>query len=456
MVEQIVERRQTSNHHPLKLPFVDTSPLWDVRWLLLLLPVWWLLGVEQFIWVVGFGWAAAKSAYRGRGRLVWLSPQRWFLAFLFVYLISGLFIVESFRYITFVRNVGAYLAAFFLLLVIVNEVRSWREIYVVGQAALIAVGASALMGLFGMLHVWTPTFTSALGQVMPTWIADTDYGARIAARSIGQWGWFLGLGRYFRLSGFFLFATSYASALVFVFPFFVFYWRRQRGLKRLWGAVFLILIGMNLFFTTARVSFVALLGGMIYFLLYASHYRRLWRGVAIFASLLLIGGIALTLLADSWQGDNRVVNQAQGSVDTFLRARGGGSFDDRFRVYEHTLRGVGQRPLFGWGTERDFADFPYPAGSHNEYLAVLYRQGGIGFLVFLGMLWSTWRHTRPVPLDDRNKERFLPYGRWFFVAVLINGLGTVPIVDATVYVIQWTFLALLIAGRRTTRLQPAG
>jgi O-antigen ligase len=450
MVEQVAERGQTSNHLPLRLPFVDTSPLWDVRWLLVLLPVWWLLGMEQFIWVVGFGWAAVKSAYRRGGCLVWLSPQRWFLAFLFVYLISGLFIVESFRYITFVRNFSAYLAAFFLLLVIVNEVRSWREIKVVGQAALIAVGASALLGLFGMLHIWRPSFTSAIGQVMPAWIADTDYGARIAARSIGQWGWFLGLGRYFRLSGFFLFATSYASALVFVFPFFVFCWRRQRGLKRLWIVFFLILLGMNLLFTTARVSFVALLGGLTYFLFYASVRRRLWRGTAVFAILLLIGGILLTVLAESWHGDGAtVIEQAQQSVDTFLRARGGGSFDDRFRVYEHTLRGVGQRPLFGWGTERDFANFPYPAGSHNEYLAILYRQGGIGFLVFLGMLWSAWRHTHPVPSDDGNKERFLRYGRWFFVIVLINGLGTVPIVDATVYVIQWSFLALLIVAHRT-------
>ena len=45
------------------LPFVDTGPLQDVMLALLLTPVWWWLGVEQFIWPVLFGIAAVKVLY---------------------------------------------------------------------------------------------------------------------------------------------------------------------------------------------------------------------------------------------------------------------------------------------------------------------------------------------------------------------------------------------------------
>lgn len=446
-MEQVIDDTSSERHQQITIPFVHTSPVWDVRWLILLLPIWWFFGVEQFIWVLGFGWAALKSIVRCNGRIAWLAPQRWYFVFLVVCLISGLFIVESFRYITFARNFGTYLAAFFVFIVITNEVRSWEQIQSLINAGLFSLVISAVIGFLGVLQIWTPAFTSILGYVLPQSIAGTDYGSRIAIRTIGNWGWFIGLGRYFRLSSLFLFSTSYAAVLAFCLPFFVLSWRQQRGLKLMLSSGVLVLIAVNLFFTTARISFVAVLVGFIYFLLFSSRYRGLWRGAAIIVSLLLVAAVLTTTLLDTWDGENTLVVQFQQGVETFLQARGGGSFADRLTVYEYTLRGVMERPVFGWGTERDFADFRYPAGSHNQYLAILYHQGIVGFMVFLALLVTNWSCTRPVSSQQVAVSRFLRYGRWFFIVVLVNDLGTVPIVDATVYVLLWLFMSLLIVGR---------
>ncbi|MEZ4515851.1 MAG: hypothetical protein R3C44_03085 [Chloroflexota bacterium] len=78
---------------------------------------------------------------------------------------------------------------------------------------------------------------------------------------------------------------------------------------------------------------------------------------------------------------------------------------------------------------------------------MLYRQGLFGVLAFIGLIWSTWRYSRPVQ-DDRRATlpgSFLRYGRWFFVTALINSIFADPVIDTTVYVFLWLFLALLVA-----------
>ncbi|HRN68195.1 MAG TPA: hypothetical protein PLD89_08760, partial [Promineifilum sp.] len=90
----------------LVIPFVDTQPLTDIKLAILMLPVWWALGVEQFIWPILFGIASIKTVHLQDLRLVVTRPLRWFGLFLIAVLISGLFIEESMRYATFARNLG--------------------------------------------------------------------------------------------------------------------------------------------------------------------------------------------------------------------------------------------------------------------------------------------------------------------------------------------------------------
>ena len=89
---------------PLPLPFLTTHPLTDIGLLFLLLPLWWALGLDQFIWppLVLFLFLKTLTCLAKQKRSLRLplviNPM---LFFLVIYGISGIFIVEKDRYLLF-------------------------------------------------------------------------------------------------------------------------------------------------------------------------------------------------------------------------------------------------------------------------------------------------------------------------------------------------------------------
>lgn len=442
----------------LTVPFLETSPLQDVQLFFLLLPLWWVLGLEQFIWIAGLLFSTVKLILLRRGQILANRPLYWYGAYLLVILVSSLFIVEPFRWLTYFRNLSAYAAGFLVVLIVTNQVRSWKTIHLTLKAVLVSVLVAGLLGVVGILGFLQTPFDSLIGQFLPDSIASTTYGQRIVSRSIGIMDWFSGIGRYFRLTSFYLFATHYATVLVYAIPFMFLYVHLRRGVTR-WIVIFgIVILVINLIFTTGRVAMVSLLVGAAYFSLFHSRQRRAIRVVAFLTS-----GVAVLLLLASALYEvggptgSGLLSELVNSVRDFLFARGEGSFLSRFAVYVSSLEGFLERPLFGWGTERDVPGLRFPAGSHSEYFAVLYRQGLFGVITFVGLILATWRHTTPLKRVDQDAEptnSFLRYGRWFFVTVLVNSVAADPVIDTTVYLVLWTCLGLLIAGRQL--IEPEG
>lgn len=441
-------KRQTLPGQRLHIPFIDTTPLWDLHWLLCLFPIWWLLGAEQIVWMAGSFWVTLKLLIRQHGRIKLPLPVRLLLLFLLVILISGFFIVEPVRWITFGRNLGTYLTGLLVTVVVTNCVRSWRDVQYLLKAMFIAIGFSTFASLSGALNLWRPQFLSLMGHMLPQWVLATDYGRQLAYRTIGQPGWFIGLENYYRLNGFFLFATFHASALVYTLPLLWFAAKWARSWRRwlLWGYIGVTCV--VLFFTTARIPILSLFVGGLYFALFASRQRRLHQILGALAAMALFMLMSFVFLAEDIVRRPLLVEPVTDVAATFWYARGTGSPTSRLYVYESTLLGVAERPFFGWGTERHLAGSRLPAGSHNEYLAILYRQGIIGFIVYLNLLGALWWYTRPLPYTNSPVNDFLRYGRWFFVVFLVNHISIVPVTDTTLFLILWFNLALLLAARK--------
>ncbi len=441
----------------LVIPFLNTEPLTDIWLALLLLPLWWVMGVEQFIWPVIFGIAAIKVLILQRWRLIVGRPLGWFALFIVAVLISGVFVDETMRLLTYFRNLGAFLAGFLALLTITNRARTWPSIDKVLNVVLFVIFLAGVAGLLGVLDIWRPALQSVAGRLLPGAVVNTSYGQTIAIRQWGDLSWFSGLGLYYRVSSFFLFSNHYSSALIYALPFFFMKLGQARGVWKVAVALAILILVINLVYTTGRVATLSLLAGALYFAIFHSAYRRPLRvllSLGITVALIAILLSATLELASGFRQQG-VISQTAEAVDAFTYARGEGSFINRFGVYGATLEGFLQRPLFGWGTERDVVGLNIPAGSHSEYLAALYRQGLLGFLALIGLLWSAWRATHP-PTGAAAREpagTFLRYGRWFFVASLINSIMTDPAVDSTTYVILWVFIALLIAAGRLIRKQ---
>ena len=238
-------------------------------------------------------------------------------------------------------------------------------------------------------------------------------------------------------------------------PFFFLRLSQARGVKKLLPGLSILLLLFNLILTTGRVATLSLLVGALYFSLFHSLYRRTIRGLVAFILTLAVLLLLFTTVLEmtSVSGSGGVLGQTSEVIEQFTFARGEGSFTNRSGVYEATLASFRQRPLFGWGTERDVEGLNIPAGSHSEYLAALYRQGLLGFVAIIGLMISVWLATRPPGGTPARSPAgaFLRYGRWFFVASLINSIMTDPSVDSTTYVLLWVLLALLISTAQLIR-----
>jgi hypothetical protein len=440
---------KTIRSRRLALPLVETNPLFDIKWLILLLPVWWWLGIEQFVWPIVLGIALIRMIFIQQFRLIITPPLKWYAFYLSIILVSSFFIVEGYRWLTYVRNLGAYLSGFFVLLILSNRIKNERSLNQILNAMLIAVIIVGFIGLLGVIGIWRPVIESMVGQFLPDSIANTSYGKTIIIRSIGTRGWFVGLGEYFRLTGLFLFANHYATVIVYTLPILFFKSNQSRSWRKILINLAIIMMVVNLIYTTSRVALLAVVGGGVYFVSFHSFYRR---KIRIFIALVLTITILVLLLSTfidlASPYEPGFLNLIEESIQSFVFARGEGSFTGRSAVYQASFEGFRQRPFFGWGTERDVPGLTYPAGSHSEYIAVMYRQGLVGIIAFLGLIISTWRMTQPPkgPAARTPEGSFLRYGRWVFVAALINSIATDPAIDTTVYFIFWLIISLLIAA----------
>lgn len=428
----------------LSLPFLSTSPETDLKLLFLLLPLWWLLGLEQFIFFPVLLYSSIKLLVIRRQ--VKVRPT-FVLLLLFcgASLLSLVQVDDNLRYFTFARNWLSYCTFTLSFFIITNTIRTGRQLFSLLAVLVISMGAIGTMGFAASFGALALTVRTPIDLIVPSAVADTDLFSRISNRTLGSTGWFSYLGKYYRLRGTFLFATMYAAAVAMTIPLALFCvsYVNRKSMKSLFLVIVSILL-WNLFFTTGRTAWAALLiGGLLWF------YQTSKFHLALKLSLLATGAvIALVLLILS----PPVVSQ---EARTLIDARGSSS-SDRLKIYRTTLEGIAMQPLLGWGTERDVDEIPYPAGSHSYLLGLLYRHGLPTGLLFLGALLATvWRSVATQSVRGHFGMSFL---RWSLTAGLLIGLTevidldvvtlmTFSVVVASIHV----YATILSAEREETR-----
>lgn len=410
------------------------------------LPFWWLLGIEQAIWPVIFVFLSIvlKSPHSSvmRGRIRINQSLKWLAALIVVQLISSIFINENYRWITFIRNFSIYITGFAVIYVFTNFIRNKKEINFIVNSIIFMFLLAGMIGVLGYLDIYRPGFLSAIGYILPDFIRNTDYGGAIAWRSTGVTSWFLNR-TYFRVSSFFLYGTMFATALAIVLPLCTFKLTQSRTvINKFYFGFSILLLTINLIFTTGRIAMLSLLIGAIYYLAIESRIRTLAK-ITIILGIILISTVLFI-----------TPQLASGTYETFIFARGSGSYDSRSYVYLETIKGIFERPLLGWGTERNIPNSSYPAGSHSYYLGILYRHGVIGFVLFIGFLVSIWKNTRPVrwrmPVgeDIRYLINLMKYGRWILVTIFVNSTTDIFDLDATTMLMLWFVFGLLLVSRK--------
>lgn len=407
-------------------------------------PVWWALGVEQFVYPLLL--VPALLALVATQKRVHVSPVLVvLLPFLIVYLASALFIVEDDRYLTFLKNLATYVTAAMLLVVVPGVTRTWSDVRALVVALAIAMAMSGIVGALAITGIVRGPFASPFGALLPSSLAGTALGSNIVERSLGWMSWFAGFGTYFRVNSVFLWPTSYGAALALTLPIvaFVAATSRRRRARLAWWAIAALMLA-NLVFTTGRMAALALGAAAVVWYL-GTRLRTRWR-TRVVASALGVALVGAAVLVEP------ALLDAPQVVEQTVLARGSGSPTSRWTIYQRTLEGFVERPLLGWGTERNIAGvsdtFIYPAGSHSYYLATLYRQGILGFVAFMALWWATWHATSQsrVPVGAPEHARaFLAIGRAVVVAAAIMATTLAFDLDASLMLVWWCVVSLLVA-----------
>ena len=414
---------------------------------LLALPLWWLLGVEQFVWPALLCWLSVQVAWQRRWRIQTSVSLALFLVFFGAYLLSAFAVTSGLRWLSYVRSLGAFGAGFLVLFWALNAVRSWSAVKMLVRILAWTSFLASFVGLLGIVGVWRPEITAPVSSLLPQAVAETDYGQLIAVRTTGRTAFLPGGGSYFRPTSFFLYPTLFATALGMALPFTFLSFKTARGkIWKLVEAIGVFLVLLNLVFSASRTVWLASLLAGSYYFLFRSEYRAFYRGTLLFVAAALACAY-LIAPATVW-------TSGESSIDSFLSLRPG-ALSARAQVYRSTLEGVRERPFFGWGTERDVEEQRYPVGSHSLYLALLYRHGFVGFAVFLVLMLSVWFETSPRASVEHNShpqaeeiQDFLALGRAMQIVAAVSGVTTVLITDTTLVLVWWLPLGLLVVGRR--------
>jgi hypothetical protein len=423
----------------LRIPFLSTSPLSDVRLLFFLLPLWWLLGIEQFVFFPLLTYSAVKLLVSQRS-IKYQPTLLLLILFGTISLLSLARVDEPLRYVSFIRNLISYLTFTLLFFVITNTVRTWKHLQSLIAAVVLSMGIVGILGVAASLNIFRPLVITPIGFLLPDTVANTDLGERVLRRTLGNYSWFSYLGQYYRIRATFLYATMYAAALAMTIPLAVLCmeYANQWRTRLLYGLIVMILL-WNLFFTTGRMGWVALVAGGTVWLVMNQRISLLVRAPLMMLGVL--GALAIFGLYGANATDEAVA---------LLDARGS-STSDRLRIYKSTIKGIVESPYLGWGTERDLADLPYPAGSHSYFLGVVYRHGIPAFVLFLS-IWAltAWKSVSSASLV---RHRGMNCLRWSLIAAFMISMTEVLDLDTVTLMVLATVLASIHATERLVRLQ---
>jgi O-antigen ligase len=427
---------------------------------LLALPLWWLLGLEQFIWPLVFslllGLLVFSRSMHGHG-IYFPATAKWGVIFILVQLISAVFIVETDWYLVFVRNWGVWLSGFSLFVLVINLFPfQSTQFHALIKALVVIALLSCVVSLLAIAGIWDPRFVSPLTNVLPAIISESEFARAILLRSWSS----LEPTRFFgfllyRPRAFFTYPNPFAGFLVLTLPLVVYYCSTRKRLPGRWLCWILpLIIGATLLITTSRGGIVSCILGAVVLRHKLPPRPRVVLYTLVFCALII--GILLVLPELP-----TVIETSGRGVDLILTARGG-SHSTRTLIYAATLQSWQDRPLLGWGTQRTPTAgglpkrFP-PLGSHSGYLAILYRHGIVGIVIYLALIASVlsrfWRRDLPAPNKD-----FLIFAEWAVIGGLLHAILLEMDLDATVFITTWLVWALVVVATQKSPVteQPYG
>ena len=429
-----------------KIPWFNTRLTTDIRWYFSAQPLFWLLGIEFFAPVALMGWFLFKRLLMN-ARLR-IPVATWSAIMLFLWQLAHISTVQSGEMDLFVKAQGTLLALICLFVVIYNAAdtsQKWTDILV----SIERLGNIALFfGALFILGLWSGKFRSLLGIVLPrALVSGSFFFSSLAERQLGVSEPATG---FRRVQSTFWHPNGYAAVLLLLFGIQWYLLRRDGWRKQPWRVLALILTLAQLFFTYSRTSYVALI--MMAFVLWwleKGNYRnRLLR--LLFVAGMLTGFVLYVFIALLAEGTITfsLLNQFVYGIRPY-------SISTRLLIYQETWRLLLQKPLWGWSTLVRIEGLPsyFSAGSHSDFLSILFQYGIPALLFYLVFLVSIWRvQVKGYRLaQDPEAKRFFAVAMAIMLAIVLRQFTSGLFWDVYVASVIWGIWALSLA--RYTLLQ---
>lgn len=399
------------------IPFAGTTPIEDLCLIILLIPLWWILGIRFFIFHLTALIVAVKLFQRKRRnkqKIIFPLELYFLLAFIFIYILS--LIINSpkiplTRLLASLNNLSFWVMGFLLIFTLINSLSKEnmeKLLKTFRSFALITSGFVLPFFTYALITNQYISIPSLLKILLPKKFLHYIYikapllHVNLSLTIIGRSRLF-NIGRIQRPKGFNLWATTLSGTLCLLIAMTLAYYLYKKRKKRL---IPILILEVSTLLSTLSRNFLWLILALIFVFLVPSLKKSfVFKTLPAFILILVI----FSLLFPPAE-----------VIDTFIGVRKG-STQWRFRLYGMTFNQALHKPILGYGHKPHPQKYPDPIGSHSTYMGVLYKTGFLGLLVFLLFWISVLRKwwIQKIPL---NKNKFL-YPLWFFSGVaFIYGL----------------------------------
>lgn len=448
------EGAKAGEDRPWPVPFVSTPFSVDLMLFLALWPLWWILGVEQILPPLFLTWETARYLWQARGRFTVSAPVVWAGLLAAWWLVPALWVDREYADI-FVKETAAAWSQVMMLFLFGNAVRTAKEWNQAARGLKWLAVFVAAGGLIYALGLWRGEMLSAVGRLLPGYLVESSTFFRsIAIRRlavVSAEGAALFPGRLTSLT---LTPSSLSIISLLLIPFVAWQMSEAKGRTRVVLGLALAELLVCLAGAESRVAYLAFGVGLAAFGVYASRSLNRRARTALYA-----GAAALVVLAILG------IVIGFGGLDDLWRAVAvewrPGSISVRTRVYLETFRLLPEHPIAGWGVQARIPGVrsSFSAGSHSSILAMGFRHGVVGLVLYIGLWVSIWREIfRGLKRSGASQGA---RGFWVAVAVAMLCFNIRELADAwwwdqTLTMTLWTLWGLILAAKVKDTVSAAG
>lgn len=350
-------------------------PFWPIAMMVAWYPLWFVLGLSGFMWVV-LSLPMAASLVRRRG-LVVPKGSGWWLIFLVAVLGSVLSLDAVSRFLGWGLRSGYYVGASVFLLYILNGRRGidlFRVIRMFTILWMIAVVGGYLAFVLGDL-----SFRAPLYYVTPGGLRQNDLINAWLEPSFAQLQDIIGVPVP-RPKAPFTYTNEWGSMLALLTPFaFAALYDRRVGVSPKLIRVLMAASVVPAVISLNRGLWLSLGLGVIYAAVrfgVAGQRKLMIQG--LWGMVVLVVVLSLTPLG--------------GIIAT--RINTGHSNEDRASLAIDAVEGAVEKPVFGWGAPRPNERNLPSVGTHGQLWFVTFSHGFLGAVGFVGTMLSLAWHTR--------------------------------------------------------------